>query len=37
MSIYKQYLNKQTQNSLKVVVIWMNLNASASVLENMQD
>lgn len=37
MSIYKQYLNKQTQNSLKVVVIWINLNASASVLENMQD
>lgn len=36
-SIYKQYLNKQTQNSLKVVVIWINLNASASVLENMQD
>lgn len=36
-SIYKQHLNKQTQNSLKVVAIWIHLNASASVLENMQD
>lgn len=36
-SIYKQHLNKQTQNSLKVVAIWINLNASASLLENMQD